>query len=126
VSFRIVNGKIVQSNLPTQNRETKVNSKSNFESVFDKELKKANEVKISAHAMERLKDRNIELNSEDLEKITNAIDKATAKGANESLLLYKDIAFIASIRNKTIITAVDSKSAKDNVFTNIDSAVLIS
>jgi flagellar operon protein len=76
--------------------------------------------------MERLKDRNIELNSEDLEKITNAIDKATAKGANESLLLYKDIAFIASIRNKTIITAVDSKSAKDNVFTNIDSAVLIS
>lgn len=128
MSFRIVNGKIVQSELPIQTREskTKVNTRSNFESIFDEELKKVEEVKISAHAMERLKKRNIELNSEDLEKITNAIDKAEAKGANESLLLYKDIAFIASIRNKTIITAVDSKSAKDNVFTNIDSAVLIS
>lgn len=126
MSFRIVNGKIISSELPIQNRETKLNAKDNFGCIFDSELKKVKEVKISRHAMERLKSRNIELNSEDLEKITNAIDKAEAKGANESLLLYKDIAFIASIRNKTIITAVDSESTKDNVFTNIDSAVMIS
>jgi hypothetical protein len=30
-----------------------------------------------------------------------------------------------SVRNQTVITAVDKDSLKDNVFTNIDSAVIV-
>jgi flagellar operon protein len=128
MSFRIINGKIVPIDIPERSSNiNKVNnSGNNFRSVLDSELNKVKEVKISAHAMERLKSRNIELNSTDLQKITEAIIKADTKGAKESLLLYKDMAFIASIRNKMIITAMDSANVKDNVFTNIDSAVLIS
>jgi flagellar operon protein len=127
VSFRIINGKVVPIDVPSQSKTNQVkNSGTDFKSILDSELNKANEVKISGHAMERLKSRNIELDSGDLKKLTEAIDRADSKGARESLLLYKDTAFIASIRNKTIITALDKDSAKDNVFTNIDSAVIIS
>ena len=59
------------------------------------------------------------------EALSEAMDKADAKGAKESLMLYKDIAFIASIRNRTLITAVDPRDSKENVFTNIDSAVIV-
>jgi len=128
MSFRIINGKVVPIDIPEQGKNTsKVQeSAESFKDVFQSELNKLNEVKISGHALERLKRRNIELDSTDMKKLTEAIDKADAKGAKESLLLYRDIAFIASIRNRTIITAVDKENTKDNVFTNIDSAVIIS
>jgi flagellar operon protein len=127
MSFRIINGKIVPVEIPLQEKKStsSVNQKG-FNEIFQTELEKASQVKISGHAMERLKTRNIELKGEDLKKLTDAIDRADSKGARESLLLYKDVAFIASIRNKTIITAVDGQNAKDNIFTNIDSAVIIS
>jgi flagellar operon protein len=34
-------------------------------------------------------------------------------------------ALVVSIKNRTVITAVDPGSLKDNVFTNIDSAVIV-
>lgn len=127
MSFRIVNGKVVPIDIPGQgNRSTGTDNNTNFKDILSNELDKAAGVKISGHAMERLKSRNIELDSVDMKKLTDAIERADSKGARESLLLYKDIAFIASVRNKTIITAIDKESAKDNVFTNIDSAVIVS
>jgi flagellar operon protein len=124
--FRVINGKIIPVELPVAGKSNSVKGGTDFKDIFEKELDKAGQVKFSGHAAERLKDRNIELNAGDMEKLSEAIDKAGLKGAKESLLLYRDIAFIASIKNKTIITAVDGKNAKDNVFTNIDSAVIIS
>lgn len=127
MAFRIINGRVVPIDIPSQNSTGPSKSSGpDFKSILDGELNKAKEVKISGHALERLKSRNIELDNTDMKKLTEAIDKADSKGARESLLLYKDTAFIASIRNKTIITALDKDSAKDNVFTNIDSAVIIS
>ncbi|KPU44694.1 hypothetical protein OXPF_17800 [Oxobacter pfennigii] len=128
MSFRIINGRIVPVDVPQQQGSVNkpARSSDSFKNVLDTEISKTKEVKISGHAMERLKRRNIELDSNDLQKLTDAIDKAETKGARESLLLYRDIAFIASIKNKTIITAIDGDSVKDNVFTNIDSAVIIS
>ncbi len=60
-----------------------------------------------------------------MKTLESAMDKAEAKGARESLLLYKDIAFIASIKSRTLITAVDPKESKEKIFTNIDSAVFL-
>jgi flagellar operon protein len=127
LSFRVINGKVVPIDIPQQlkNNVNKVDKGNSFKNILENELNKTNEVKISGHAMERLKSRNIELDAKDMEKLSQAMDKAESKGARESLLLYKDTAFIASIRNKTIITAVDKENTKDNVFTNIDSAVII-
>ena len=52
-------------------------------------------------------------------------DKAAAKGAKQSLFLLRDVAMVVSVTNRTVITAVDRSSLKDNLFTNIDSAAVI-
>ncbi|MFZ5640291.1 MAG: TIGR02530 family flagellar biosynthesis protein [Bacillota bacterium] len=83
------------------------------------------QLKFSQHARQRLQVRNIELTPADMAKIDAAVDKAAAKGARDSLILMKDLAFVVSVKNKTVITAVDGSSMKDHVFTNIDSAVIV-
>ncbi|KJS15908.1 MAG: hypothetical protein VR69_11630 [Peptococcaceae bacterium BRH_c4b] len=82
-------------------------------------------LKLSAHAERRLKERNIVLNNEDMAKIEDAVTRAAAKGSRESLVLYGDIALVASITNRTLITAMDGDSLKEHVITNIDSAVIV-
>ncbi len=81
---------------------------------------------MSAHAERRLIERNVNLNQEDLRKIADAVQTAASKGARESLVIYGDLALVASIKNRTIITAIQGKEMKDHIFTNIDSAVIIS
>jgi flagellar operon protein len=83
------------------------------------------QLKFSAHAMARLQSRNISLTSEDVTKMNAMADKAAAKGAKNSLFIVRDVAMVVSIKNRTVITAVDSDSMKENVFTNIDSAAII-
>ncbi|SDE69644.1 flagellar operon protein [Fontibacillus panacisegetis] len=80
----------------------------------------------SNHAVKRLEQRGIQLMPEQLNKIETAIDNAAAKGAKESLILMKDMALIVNVDNRTVVTAMDGSSMKDNVFTQIDSAVIIS
>ena len=52
------------------------------------------------------------------------MDKLAAKGGRESLVLVDRMAFVVSVKNRTVITAVDQAGMRDQVFTNIDSAVL--
>ncbi|MCX7904177.1 MAG: flagellar protein [Caloramator sp.] len=94
---------------------------------FSKYPEKACEgVKFSGHAIERLKQRNIQLSNDDVEKINNAVKKLKDKGGREGLIVYNNnIAFIASIKNNTVITAIDPENLKENVFTNIDSAIIL-
>jgi flagellar operon protein len=82
-------------------------------------------LKFSAHAMQRLESRNIKLTTDDVARMNAMADKAAAKGAKQSLFLMNDVAMVVSIKNRTVITAVDQDSMKDNVFTNIDSAAII-
>ncbi len=96
-----------------------------FEKALQKELEKSQGLKISAHAEKRLKERNIVLAGEDLARIDRAVRQAEAKGSRESLIIYGDLALVASVRNKTVVTAMDGNSAGDHVFTNIDSAVIV-
>ena len=82
-------------------------------------------LKFSAHAQQRLASRNIQLSADDVAKMNAMADKAAAKGAKQSLFMMRDTAMVVSIQNRTVITAVDQSSMKDNVFTNIDSAAII-
>lgn len=83
-------------------------------------------VKFSQHALQRLTSRKIHLDSNQLGQLNLAIDKAAQKGSKEALVLLNDsLAFVVSVKNKTVVTAIDGASIKDNVFTNIDSAVII-
>ena len=82
-------------------------------------------LKFSAHAMQRLESRNIHLTPDDVQRMNVMADKAAAKGAKQSLFMMNDVAMVVSIKNRTVITAVDADSMKENVFTNIDSAAII-
>ncbi|MGI6225034.1 MAG: TIGR02530 family flagellar biosynthesis protein [Peptococcales bacterium] len=97
----------------------------NFEEIFHNQLKTEEELKFSKHAQDRLSMRNIKLNQEAITQLNAAVEKARDKGAKESLILMNDIAFVVSIQNKTVITAVNGPNIRENVFTNIDSAVII-
>lgn len=95
--------------------------------AFQAELNKhlGQDVIVSQHAKQRLEKRQIRLNEAELKQIGNAIDRVAAKGGRESLILFKDTAFVVNVKNRTIITAVDQQSWQENVFTNIDSALLL-
>jgi flagellar operon protein len=93
-----------------------------FQAELNKHLQEQS-VTFSAHAMERLRMRNIRLSQEDLQRIGSAVDKVAAKGGRESLVVYKNTAYVISVTNRTVITAVDTARMHDHVFTQIDSAV---
>lgn len=82
-------------------------------------------LRFSAHAAARLQSRNISLSNEDMTRLSALADKAAAKGAKNSLFIMRDLAMVVSITNRTVITAVDRESMKENVFTNIDSAAIV-
>jgi flagellar operon protein len=83
-------------------------------------------LKFSQHAEVRMKQRGIQLQPESLTKIMNAVDEAESKGAKDSLIVMKDIAMIVNVPSRTVVTAMDGKQMQSNVFTNIDSAVILS
>ena len=111
------------ANVPAPSSKSSPNTTVPFNKILEQQLYG---VKFSQHAMQRLDSRNIRLNPAELEKLSSAVDKAAQKGARESLVLMNnDLALIVSIKNRTVITAMDGTSIKDNVFTNIDSAVIV-
>ena len=83
------------------------------------------ELSFSRHAHERMFSRGIELSDESLTLIAEAIDKAGAKGSKETLILTDEAAFVASVDNRTIITAFDRDNLRQGVVTSIDSAVIV-
>ncbi len=82
-------------------------------------------IKFSAHATQRLRDRNITLDTEAMGKLSRAIDQAEAKGLEDALVLSDKAAFIVSVKNKTVVTALEKGAVGGNVFTNIDGAVIV-
>lgn len=108
-----------RSKLPSS---TTVDTKNNFADLLHQEIA---DVKFSQHALERLKSRNLQFDQKDLIKLNEAVDKIAQKGAKESLVYINHVALVVSVKNRTVITAMDGTSAKDNIFTNIDSAVIL-
>jgi flagellar operon protein len=82
-------------------------------------------LKFSNHAIDRMQARGIHFSPEELLRIEGAVNKAAAKGAKDTLLLTDASALIVSVKDKTVVTVMDKAQLKDNVFTNIDSTVMI-
>jgi flagellar operon protein len=96
-----------------------------FNDVLQTTVNQGTALKFSAHAKDRLSLRNINLSADDVSRMTDAVNKAASKGAKQSLLVMNNLAFIVSVTNRTVITALDDSNMKENVFTNIDSAVIV-
>lgn len=110
---------------PNTNQGQKITPKQGFGSILQNEISKQTEVKFSKHALERLQERNINLTKDDISKINDAVNKASEKGVKEALIILGNTALVTSIMNKTVITAATEETLKNNVFTNIDGAIII-
>jgi flagellar operon protein len=94
---------------------------------FASELRDASSpsaLRFSKHALERLERRGIELDPATMQRLDEGVARAAGKGSRDSLVLVDGTAFVVSVRNHTVVTAVGGEHMKDSVFTNIDSAVI--
>ena len=80
--------------------------------------------KFSKHAANRLSERNIKLSDKVMNRLSAGMQAAGQKGINESLVMVDQLAFIVNVPSSTVVTAMDQTENKNNVFTNIDGAVI--
>jgi flagellar operon protein len=95
-----------------------------FDQVLRRQLDQGREVRFSGHALARLERRGVDVDPATMARLREGVDKAAAKGSRDALVLIDQTAFVVSVRNRTVITAVPSQNMRDRVFTNIDSAVI--
>ena len=122
INIKQLENQLISSSKPSI-KKTNINK--DFRQILDNIKSKDDEIKFSKHATERLNSRNLNLSIDDMNRLKSAINKAESKGVNDALILMDDIAFIANIHNKVIITTVNREQLKNNIFTNIDGAVII-
>jgi flagellar operon protein len=115
----------IQTNKAKAAQSQPKTGQASFQNILEQKM--APELRFSRHAQERLQARNISLSAEDLSKLNQAVSQAREKGARDSLILMNgnDLALVVSVKNNTVVTAVDGNSLRENVFTNIDSAVIV-
>ena len=95
-----------------------------FARVLEEKKTEDSALKFSKHAANRLSERNIQLSDGVINRLSAGMQAAGQKGINESLVMVDQLAFIVNVKNQTVITALDGKGNDENVFTNIDGAVI--
>lgn len=118
----------VQNEYLNRRQETpqaKSNDSLSFQEMLEQVSGRSREVRFSKHAANRLNTRNIELTDGQMERLNEGAQKAQAKGIKDSLVLVDSLAFIVNVPSSTVVTAMEQSEAKENIFTNIDGAVII-
>lgn len=100
------------------------NQKLSIEEAVDETSHKTG-IRFSKHADTRLRQRDITLTEEQLLRLSEGTYKAGQKGIKESLVLLDNMAFIVNTSNNIVVTAMDQSMNDENIFTNIDGAVII-
>ncbi len=95
----------------------------NFDQLLQNKIDQGG-VKFSKHATDRMQSRGINFSSKQMQRLESAVSQVNAKGGRESLVMLDDTALVVSVKNDTVVTVVDREQLKNNVFTNIDSAVI--
>ena len=109
----------------TQSVESQETSGLSFQDILRQKAQPGIGLKFSKHAMGRLADRNIELSDNQLQRLEVGTKKAEQKGIRDSLVIVDQLAFIVNVPNQTVVTAMDSTETNDNIFTNINGAVIM-
>jgi flagellar operon protein len=94
-----------------------------FSDVF-KDQAGTKPVQFSKHAVQRLERRGLTVDNAVMQRLNDGVDRAAGKGARDAVVLVDETAFVVSVTNRTVVTAVGKDQMKDHVFTNIDSAVI--
>ena len=96
-----------------------------FSTLLKEELDRSEGVRFSKHAAQRVAERGIEVSDRLMSDLNRAVEKAKAKGARDVVIIGKDGAFIVNVPHNLIVTTMNGNEMKENIFTNIDSAVLL-
>ena len=96
-----------------------------FSTLLKEELDRSEGVRFSKHAAQRVAERGIEVSDRLMSDWNQAVEKAKAKGARDVVIIGKDGAFIVNVPHNLIVTTMNGNEMKENIFTNIDSAVLL-
>lgn len=105
----------------------KTSGTGSFEEILKKTESKAAQgsVKFSKHASDRLAVRDIVLDDKQIDRLNDGLARAEMKGIKDSLMIMDQLAFIVNVPNSTVVTAIDSSVSDEQVFTNIDGAVIV-
>ncbi len=110
-------------------KKVQVQTGSSFQQILEakkqESVLESTELKFSKHATSRLENRNITLTSEQVERLYEGTKQASEKGIKDSLVVMDQLAFIVNVPNSTVVTAMDQTETKNNIFTNIDGAVIV-
>jgi flagellar operon protein len=118
-------GKPTIQPLNPKKTHTSQTAENHFHQILTKEIDQKQAVQFSKHAVMRLAARDIHLSHDQLHRIEEGIEKAREKGIRDSLVLVDDVALVINVKNKMVITAMDPCQEKQNIFTNIDGAVIV-
>ncbi|MDD0852654.1 hypothetical protein HBN50_06075 [Halobacteriovorax sp. GB3] len=102
--------------------------KSEFKNLLNEQLevpRKEHGISLSTHAAKRLQERNLQMDSEEFFKLKGAIDKLKTKGGRDSLVITDKAAYIVDVGSNKVVTAIDKDNMLENVFTKIDSTVIV-
>jgi len=100
-------------------------SGASFKTILDEQLAKNSPLVFSKHAQERVEQRGIALTEDLLSNLNSAVSKARDKGARDVVIIDARQAFIVNVPNNMVITTMADNEMRGNVFTNIDSAVIL-
>ncbi len=96
------------------------------QALQEKLAEKQQGVEFSKHAMQRVEERSIDLSDDNtLERLNRGVELAAGKGSSETLVLVGRNAFVVSVKNNKVITTLSDNELQGNVFTNIDSTVIV-
>ncbi len=102
------------------------NGSGTFAQALQEKLVEKHGVEFSKHAMQRVEERSIDLSENDtLDRLNRGVELAAGKGSSETLVLVGRNAFVVSVKNNKVITTLSDNELQGNVFTNIDSTVIV-
>lgn len=96
-----------------------------FGDMLQEQLQKNAGLQFSKHAQERIEKRGVQVTSTLMDSLNTAVEKARAKGAKDVVIIGENEAFIVNVPNNIVVTAMQGTDMKENIFTNIDSAMIL-
>ncbi len=134
-SLKNINDLMLAHQLQTQSVKSLINSKSDtvngvntqelsFTDILNKELESSS-LQFSKHAINRMNERGIDVNQNLQNDLNAAVEKARSKGAKDVVIISPESAFIVNVPNNMVVTTMNQAEMKNNIFTNIDSAIIL-
>lgn len=95
-----------------------------FDNALADQVGRSERLQFSKHALARLQRRDMAPSADQVARLSDAVTLAAAKGSRSALVLVDDLAFVTAPHSRTVVTAMAREHMREQVFTNIDTAVI--